>query len=73
MDDKKCGITTIYDIAIFIENGFDSLDIIEHITMNDLTAIGIDKLGHRVKIAQEIVKLNQPQNQSLYQGPAAYI
>ena len=47
---------------IFIENGFDTLHIIKHVTANDLTTIGIDKLGHKIQITQEIIKLNNQNN-----------
>ena len=44
-------------IGLMIENGFDSLDIIKTLTIQDLVDIGVDKLGHRKKIINEIRKL----------------
>ena len=40
---------------VFIENGFESLDIIKEIqSEQDLNQMGIDKLGHKRKIMKEI-------------------
>ena len=58
-------------IDLFIENGLESLDVIKHITMNELTNIGITKLGHKIKITQEIVKLNQKSNN--IEGGTVYV
>ena len=52
-------------IDLLIENGMDDLDIIKYITANDLQGIGIDKVGHKIKIVKEIEILNRknkPQN-----------
>ena len=46
-------------IDLFLEQGFESLDIIKCIKMDDLTSIGMDKRGHNIKILKEIAKLNQ--------------
>ena len=39
---------------IFISNGFDSLNVIQNMTNQDLIDIGINKLGHRRKILAKI-------------------
>ena len=47
--------------------------------MNELNLMGIEKLGHKMRILKEIMKLKQPQqNQSIAPaanegGPTAYI
>ena len=46
-------------IDLFIENGLDDINIIKHIGMNELKQIGIDKIGHSIKIMTEIEKLNR--------------
>ena len=37
---------------LFIENGFEDLDLLTAITMKDLISMGIEKLAHRIKIMQ---------------------
>ena len=54
---KKVKYPQYFDL--FIENGFESMEIIKEIRMNDLHQIGIDKLGHKIKIMKEIAILNQ--------------
>ncbi len=44
-----------YDI--FVQNGIDDIDIIKDLNMDELIEIGINKLGHRKKIMNEIDKL----------------
>ena len=46
----------------FINQGFDELNIIKSMTMNELIEIGLKKLGHRKKILNFIQKLNYPNN-----------
>eukprot|EP01083_Nonionella_stella_P142057 438742_1 len=43
--------------ALFIANGFDHIDTVCDMNMNDLQMIGILKLGHRKKIHKEAKKL----------------
>ena len=45
--------------TMFIANGFDSMDVIQHMEKKDLLEIGIDKLGHQKKILMEIERLKQ--------------
>ena len=42
---------------LFIKEGFDELDVIKAITKQDLTAMGIDKLGHQRRIIQNAEQL----------------
>ena len=42
---------------LFVKEGFDELEVIKHITKQDLIAMGIDKLGHQRKIIQNAEKL----------------
>jgi len=41
-------------IALFIQNGYDTLAIIQTVTEQDLIDIGVDLMGHRKKILVEI-------------------
>ena len=58
-------------ISLFNENGFDNLEIVKEIRMNDLIALGVDLMGHRIKIVKEIANLNKPAAQ--HEGGTAYI
>ena len=49
-------------IDLLIGNGMDNLDIIKYITGQNLEGIGIDKVGHRIKIVKEIEILNRRNN-----------
>ena len=44
-------------LSVFEANGIEDLRICRLLTMLDLTAMGIDKLGHRVHILDEVQKL----------------
>lgn len=44
---------------VFIQNGIDDMDILSSLRMNDLINIGIDKLGHRIKIMKCIASLTE--------------
>ena len=44
--------------GVFIENGFDSLEEMKMITMDVLNMIGINKIGHKMKLLKYITKLN---------------
>ena len=46
-------------VDLLVENGMDDLDVIKHLTANDLQGIGIDKVGHKIKIVKEIEILNR--------------
>eukprot|EP01084_Bolivina_argentea_P138642 244045_1 len=43
---------------VFVENGFDDLDSLTDIKMEELETIGIDKLGHRKKLLKFIKKID---------------
>ncbi len=47
----------------FTSNGFEELDVMEDIKDDDLKAIGIELLGHRMKIMKEIAKLSNQQTE----------
>eukprot|EP01083_Nonionella_stella_P046905 125597_1 len=54
---KDCvGLECYYDR--FIDNGLDSLDIVSTLNENHLIAIGIHKLGHRIKLIKCIANLD---------------
>ena len=42
---------------LFIENGFGDLKCMRGITMEHLWEMGIDKIGHRMKLMKSIVTL----------------
>eukprot|EP01083_Nonionella_stella_P303053 1047480_1 len=50
---------------LFIENGIEDLDTIKEFTQNELQMIGIDKIGHRIKIMKCIRTL---ETQQVYQS-----
>ena len=45
-------------VELFIENGFNDMDTIKGIKIEDLEAIGITKQGHKRKIIMAVEKLN---------------
>ena len=49
---------------LFTKNGFDELDDMKDITINDLNIIGIKKLGHKKKLIKYIQKLNANNNKN---------
>ena len=58
-------------IEVFMETGMDQMSVIEDIRRDELNQMGINKLGHKMRILKEIMKLKQPQqNQSV--APAAF-
>merc|ERR1712150_120304 len=44
---------------LFVDNGFDNLDVIKAITFDDLELLGIDKLGHKKRIIQNVKLLKE--------------
>ena len=44
---------------VFMENGMENMDVIKLVTKKELNEMKIDKLGHRMKILNEISKLNE--------------
>ena len=44
-------------IDILIKNGYDDMECIQHITLDEMQQIGIDKMGHRHKILRYAQKL----------------
>ena len=62
-------------ISSFSENAFDNLEIIKEVRMNDLKELGIDLMGHRIRIMKEIANLNKENlnKPAQYEGGTAYI
>eukprot|EP01084_Bolivina_argentea_P024871 46304_1 len=54
-------------IDLFINNGLEDMNIIKDITMETLTVIGIQKIGHKMKIIKQVAKLNT--HPAPYQSP----
>ena len=44
--------------GLLIDQGFDDLESVEDLTMDDLKQIGIDKLGHQKRIIKYAQQLN---------------
>ena len=53
---NKVGLSKYYHL--FVENGFDNLNIIKFLNIDDLKNIGIEDKGHRVRISLDIALLN---------------
>ena len=45
-------------VDLFVENGLDDLEVVKDLTMDILRDIGVDKIGHRMKIIKYIDKLD---------------
>ena len=56
-------------ISLFNDNGFDNLDYLLEVKPNDLEMLGVELMGHRMKIMREIAKLNQ---QNVNKPPGQY-
>ena len=48
---------------LFTENGVETYDVIKMFTIKELEMVGITKIGHKMKIMNEIQKLQQSQPQ----------
>merc|ERR1712228_673622 len=57
----KCLLPQYYDL--FIENGIEDLSVIQLLAESDILDLGINKLGHKLKIVHEIKKLKELQVQ----------
>merc|ERR1712113_733335 len=55
---------------LFIENGVDTLNVAKLLTKNELKAIGINKIGHQLKIMDAIQALKMEPNDDKAVGPA---
>ena len=53
----KVGLEQYY--SNFIEHGFDDLNCLKYITMNELNIIGIKKIGHKLKLMDYIQQIVQ--------------
>eukprot|EP01084_Bolivina_argentea_P273060 465053_1 len=59
---------------IFVDNGAETLSVIQMFGMNELEMIGITKIGHKMQILKEIQKLQEPVSYNKPQeGGTAYI
>eukprot|EP01084_Bolivina_argentea_P103440 185274_1 len=59
---------------VLVKNGFDGMESVKMLTMNELNVLGIDKMGHRMKILKYIAKLNQKKSNIAYkEGDTALI
>ena len=47
---------------VFIENGVDALSTVSLLTIDSLKGMGIDKIGHQVKLLHQIEALKQNNN-----------
>ena len=63
---NKMDFERYYDL--FIKNGIEDLEIVKVLKMEDLKSIGINKLGHRIKIIQHIEKLKHDELRSKNEG-----
>ena len=57
---------------LFVENGVDTLNVAKLVTKSELKAIGINKIGHQLKIMEGIQALKQNENKPpapAYQQP----
>lgn len=50
---------------LFVEHGLEELSVLSSLRMNDLASIGIDKLGHRLKIMKCIALLAQQKHEDI--------
>ena len=66
--EDKVKLPEYYDI--FIENGIEDLSTASLLTMEGIEGMGIDKVGHQMKILSQVVKLKQPVNN---EGGTAYV
>ena len=51
-------------LDLMIENGFEDLESLQDITMEHLREMGIDKIGHRIKLMKAVATL-----QGIHKGP----
>ena len=47
---------------LFISNGIEDLETVALLTMTTIKGIGVDLIGHQIKILNEVNKLNQNNN-----------
>eukprot|EP01084_Bolivina_argentea_P102138 183031_1 len=50
---------------LFIENGYDNMEIVREMNITDLKNIGIEKIGHQKQILKKIEQLNGTNNKCL--------
>ena len=54
--ENNVGLSQYYQL--FIDHGFEELSVVRELNMTHLEQIGVKKLGHRIRIKQEITKLS---------------
>ena len=70
--EDKVGLPQYVDT--FIESGIDDLSTASLLTMDTIKGMGIDKIGHQMKILNQISKLKQNDNRPIAnEGGTAYI
>eukprot|EP01083_Nonionella_stella_P151616 484673_1 len=69
--EMEVGFPQYYDT--FMENGIEDLSIASMLTMETIKSIGIDKIGHQMKILRAVTKLNNKNRQQVNEGDTAYM
>merc|ERR1711920_250511 len=64
--EDKVGLGQYFDV--FVDNGIEDLSTAKLLTMQTLKAIGIDKIGHCMKILHQVPALNKNMNDEEGQG-----
>ena len=68
----KLNLPEYYDV--FVEQGIDTLKVVQLMTKEELIEMGINKVGHRMQILKEIQLLQQQSNANQPQeGGTAYV
>eukprot|EP01083_Nonionella_stella_P288471 981610_1 len=65
--ENKVGFPQFYDT--FVENGIEDLSIASLLTMESIKGMGIDKIGHQMKILRAVTELN---HKNINEGDTAY-
>jgi len=66
----EVGLSEYFDV--FVENGFENLEAVKMLTLNELNVIGIEKLGHKMLLLHHIKQLqlstfqHTPQHEGKY-------
>eukprot|EP01083_Nonionella_stella_P288472 981613_1 len=66
--ENKVGFPQYYDT--FVENGIEDLSIASLLTMESIKGMGIDKIGHQMKILRAVTELN---HKNINEGDTAYM
>ena len=52
-------------VELFIQNGFDTMEVIKSLKMEDLEVLGIEKLGHKRRIIQSVLLLKEHETEGV--------